>query len=195
MAKPFRFKPYRTNVKVFIENESFSPYFATLFEVANAAALRADIGLDIGSDVQAQSSLLQELADLADVNNLVAIAEAAGVPILVEYGSTQQTITSGGALTLAHGLAVTPVLVDAVLLCTDGGGDAGYAENDRLAAQTFITQDSSGGARGMAITMDNTNLYVRFADTAAAFQAGDKSDGSIADLDNTKWTVIFRAFA
>src|SRR5690606_31200663 len=51
-------------------------------------------------------------------------------PFTKSFTSPEQTITSAGALTIAHGLGVQPTLVAAKLVCTSA--DNGYAEDDEI---------------------------------------------------------------
>jgi len=108
------------------------------------------------------------------------------------FTSTQQTITAAGSLTLAHGLGATPTLLQARLICTDASGEAGYAQNDEVVVPLGATD--SGGNIGAVVVPDATNLNVRFGSSAASFVALNKTTGAIANLTNSKWTIVFRAW-
>jgi hypothetical protein len=104
------------------------------------------------------------------------------------YESPQQTITSAGALTLAHGLGRKPVLVKYVLQCTSAEG--GYSIGDEL------TEPQSDAAnRGVSIVPDATNINIRFGSAASTFFAVRKSDGVSVSLVNASWRFVVRAWA
>lgn len=106
------------------------------------------------------------------------------------FASAEQTITTGGALTLAHGMAVVPKIVFLELVCTTA--DAGYSVGDKLAIGFTGAVNSNSGVN---ITYDATNIYARYGSTAAVFIAGNKGTGSGASLVNTSWRLVVRAYA
>lgn len=110
------------------------------------------------------------------------------------YQSPEQTITAAGALTLAHGLGVEPVLIQVVLICKTA--DAGYSVGDKLFVNPNLTRTSTYG-QGVAVVPDATNLNIRFGNQAiyGTFTGLNKTTGAPIALANTKWNVIFRAWA
>jgi hypothetical protein len=69
--------------------------------------------------------------------------------------------------------------------------DAGYSAGDKLWLGGYQTGSSS---RGVGVTFDATNLYVRFGSNSGdVFRAPNKSSGTDAALDVTKWTAVFVA--
>ena len=107
-----------------------------------------------------------------------------------QFTSAAQTITSAGALTLAHGLSFTPYAFDVLLTCTTA--DAGYSIGNVVNVSTF--PDSTNN-RGVSIVPDATNLNIRFGTNAAAFNILNKTTGSGSAITNSSWTVTFRARA
>ncbi|WP_287323717.1 hypothetical protein [Mesorhizobium sp.] len=110
------------------------------------------------------------------------------LPFVKSYESSQQTITSGGSLTLAHGLGVTPKLYLAVLQCTTA--EKGYSIGDEVAALT-IPVDS----RGVSIVPDATNLNIRYGSFATAFELLNKTTGANEAATNANWALVARAWA
>jgi hypothetical protein len=108
--------------------------------------------------------------------------------LLVTFESSAQTITSGGALTIAHGLGGKPDIVWCYLKCT--ATDGGYAVGDEILIQNPY---DVGGVKGFSIIRDATNLTIRFASSVTAFGYGNKSTGGVANLTNTKWQAYFKA--
>ena len=119
----------------------------------------------------------------AEIANDVAVRSA--------YVSSDQTITSGGLLTLAHGLGEAPKLVQLHLVCAvaQGGWDVGDV------IMVGNNQSTSGDNRHTSAYFDATNVYVRFTDSGAAFTVAFKTTGVAVNLTNTSWRLRVRAFA
>jgi hypothetical protein len=113
------------------------------------------------------------------------------------YTSTQQTITSAGSLTLAHGLGVMPTLFQVALVCQTA--ELHYSVGDVV----VITEIGGfyGAQTGVAIVPDSTNLNIRFGANAGGgggngcFLLLDKTTGSANFITNANWKVVFRAWA
>lgn len=106
------------------------------------------------------------------------------------FESSEQTITTGGALTIPHGLGAVPRLVQVRLKCTDVAGEAGYVQNDEV----VINPSISASTQGLSIVPDSTNLNIRFSSAANVFAVCNKSTGAVTSLTNSKWKTIFRAW-
>jgi hypothetical protein len=105
------------------------------------------------------------------------------------YESPQQTITSSGALTLAHGLGRKPVLTKLVLQCTTA--EFGFAIGDEV---TEIMQGFNGVARGVQIVPDATNINVKYGTDANVFWVIRKDTGATTQLTNANWRFVVRAW-
>ena len=119
-------------------------------------------------------------AEVANGANMAAMIRAALSQ--VPYISTEQTITSGGLLTLAHGLGARPSLVSYELKCTSAEG--GYAVGD------YVQPVDPGFT---SATINATNVAVRFA-SGAAFIVGHKSTGANFNITSGNWKLIVRAW-
>ena len=155
---------------------------------------------DIGTTVQAYDATILKEADIGtkvlapdgDGSALTGLA----VPIFTKsFTSTAQTITSAGALTLAHGLGAAPALMAGFLKCIDGGGDAGYAQNDEVLVGLTANGAPGATSRGIACMSDATNIVLRFGSEATALHALHKTSGADTALTNTKWNLIVKAWA
>jgi hypothetical protein len=104
-----------------------------------------------------------------------------------EFTSSDQTITSAGSLTIAHGLGVVPTHVYAALVCQTA--EANYSANDVV----FYQQDDSAASRGYTCVVDSTNLNIRFGSAGSAFSLLNKNTGSSAALTNGNWKIRFYA--
>lgn len=107
------------------------------------------------------------------------------------YTSTGQTISTAGLLTLAHGLGAVPRHVTLWVVCTDAGGDAGYAQNDKV--MVTVVSSSSAASRFNSVYVDSTNVYVRFSDQTNAFIVANKSTGVAGALTDAKWQLYVEA--
>lgn len=132
--------------------------------------------------------------DLADKTAVTYATQAAlnALPIRSEYVSPQQTITSGGALTLAHGLGVRPRIVRAFLVCQTA--EQGFSIGDEVPiGDGLISPEAS---RGFVMRPDTTNIVIRFGSAANAFVVNNATTGSgAAGLTNANWRLVVRAYA
>lgn len=126
-------------------------------------------------------------AEVADTANMAAMIRAAFAA--VPYVSTEQTITSGGLLTLAHGLGAAPSFVEFQLSCQTA--EAGFAVGDK----PFAESGQTGGVASINTAYANgTNIFVRFSNTAACFNVAHKTTGTATVLTNANWKLIVRAY-
>jgi hypothetical protein len=114
------------------------------------------------------------------------------MPFSVSFVSSGQTITSGGALTIAHSLGAKPKLVTAYLVC--GTGELGYSAGDELIVTVGSDETYSLG-HSFALTRNATNLEVRFGSDANVFAMPRKDTGARTNLTNANWTIVFQAYA
>lgn len=112
------------------------------------------------------------------------------IPVSRYFESTEQTITSAGTLTIAHGLGVEPKTVTLVGVCKVA--DSGYAVNDVLFMPNSISSSAADNF-GAAVTVDATNIYVRYGAATTVFNTLNKGTGTGANLTNTSWRIKFRA--
>ena len=109
---------------------------------------------------------------------------------ITPYTSPDQTLTAGGALTLAHGLGVKPALVTAGLKCISA--EHGYAVDDELIGPPYYDNSASIGLCG--IVPDGTNLNVRYASSFSTLVIPHKSTGARAIVTPANWRAVFRAW-
>lgn len=112
------------------------------------------------------------------------------IPFSKEFVSANQTITSAGALTIAHGLSVQPKLIQVWLECQTG--EFNYTAGDDLVIGNV---DADGTRSGVSIVPDATNLNIRYGNQAAVFTAPNKTTGAQAALTNGNWRAVFKAWA
>jgi hypothetical protein len=106
------------------------------------------------------------------------------------YTSTDQTITAGGTLTLAHGLGVTPKLVQFYLVCQTANN--GYAVNDVVSPEHCPQGNPFNGGLGLTCRIDSTNIFVIIGDQTASFDMDTATGGSVGgffSITNTNWKL------
>lgn len=123
-------------------------------------------------------------AGTAGVNNKVAVANLnADVPLSTTYVSAEQTISSAGLLTLAHGLASAPFNTSFKLVCQTT--EHNYAVTDEI----LISPD-----RDIAIVSDATNLNIRFNSGANPMTGYDYTTGVAVTFTNANWKLVAYAW-
>ena len=143
----------------------------------------------IASQPQAEAG-----ADNTTVMTPLRAAQAIGVLSIFTkaYVSSNQTITSGGLLTLAHSLGVAPKIVFAELVCTSA--NQGYAIGDVVLAH--LNSSSAGTTRMNTLYYDTTNINIRFSSETSCFAIANKTTGTlVSGADNASWRLRVRAFA
>jgi hypothetical protein len=118
-------------------------------------------------------------------------ADMAALPIQNEYISSEQAIVTGGLVTLAHGLGEMPRIVKSRLICKTA--DKGYSVGDEVVINT--AGDLTTESRGLSVTVDSTNISLRFGSNASCFQVTEKSTGSIVTITNSRWKLIIEAWS
>jgi hypothetical protein len=120
------------------------------------------------------------------------LLRAAGSPFTRSFTSSQQPISTGGSLTLAHGLGAVPILIQFRIICTSP--EIGYSTNDALIVNP-LSQDSTGGAttgQGVSCVVDATNLIIRFGNSG--FTVLRKDNGNNASITLGNWALVAKAW-
>jgi hypothetical protein len=188
-----------------------------LSDVASAVTARANLGLAIGTDVQAHDAELAAIAGLsvdpggdelayftgtatAALTGLTAAgralidddsASAQRTTLGIEtFTSAEQTITSGGLLTVAHGLGVDPGSVEITLICKTA--ELGWGVGDVIRSVPLNNTTAATSKMNMMYS-DATNINLRMSDVVNVFAAANKTTGAASTLTNANWKIIFRA--
>lgn len=104
--------------------------------------------------------------------------------------TADQTITLSGALTIAHGLGRTPILISGFLKNINVG-ELGYAIGEISPVSLGVIDIADG--LGISVTADATNIYVRFSTAMAVI---NKATGAAVGITNlARWTFFLRALA
>ncbi|MBA4797011.1 MAG: hypothetical protein H2043_06385 [Rhizobiales bacterium] len=165
-------------------------YFATDVSIThNATSMitqtSADLVVKVGDQIDAVS---------LGSGNWRILSHTRAVPTLSRsFESAEQTITSAGALTIAHGLGVEPFVFTGYLVCKSA--EAGYSINDRVLVPLSYNTDSGFPSSGMSLVPDATNLNIRFGASSSTFSVVHKTTGVRTSLTNSNWRLVVRALA
>lgn len=113
------------------------------------------------------------------------------VPFRYSYTSAEQTITPAGLLTLAHGLATTPTLVQAQLICKTA--ELGYAVGDTVTIPPHAGGFSTN-SYGCTLASTSTNIRVQYGSNNGTFLVV-AANGSASGITNANWRLVVRAWA
>ena len=161
---------------------------ATLTSLEGLSLVAGDVLYATAADTLVR--LPKGTAGQALVMNAGATAPEWAAVSLASYNSGNQTITSGGLLTLAHGLASAPTVLQYTLVCQTA--DAGYSIGDVIVAS--LNSSTSSTAKQNAVYLDATNVYVRFSNVSTCFETGNKGTGLTDSLTNSSWRLVVRAW-
>ncbi len=105
------------------------------------------------------------------------------------FESAQQTITSSGTVSFAHGLGGAPLLVVPHLVCLTA--EDGYEVGDLV--YPFSIQHSTA-ERGVSIGADSTNIVAAYGSAAVVFEAQPETGGAAVSLTNANFSLVVRAW-
>nr|WP_321526631.1 phage tail protein [uncultured Cohaesibacter sp.] len=159
----------------------------------HASYFASATGLSSGYYDKATSDgrFLGKTAKAADSDKLDG-KHASDFSLMSEYTSAQQTITSGGLLTLAHGLGATPKLVSGYLVCKVA--EEGYSVGDIVPMNPNTFSGGGTFSNGYVVVVDSSKLYVRFCAGAAVFHPLNYSSGSARTITNANWRLVLQAW-
>lgn len=121
----------------------------------------------------------------------VPARQTTGFPFSEQYISPAQVITSGGLITLNHGLTARPTLVQVELECLT-------AENGHSIGDFVVIGNApswSNVSNNAIIVVTDTQLKVRYGSYSAVFTSAHFTDGSLVYMTNANWQARFLAFA
>jgi len=105
------------------------------------------------------------------------------------YTSPNQTITSGGLLTIPHGLSTTPKYQTYSLVNVTA--EAGYTSGEELFPDGYNTN----ATKGFVYKADATNIYIRFTSNSSVFNVPNDSTGVDFITNNANWEFRIHAIA
>lgn len=110
------------------------------------------------------------------------------------FVSSEQTITAGGSLTIAHGLSEEPTLIQPYLICKTAEG--GYSIGDKyIFTGAYQVATASTVSFGASFVPDSTNINVRYGTFANIFSINNKTTGNTFNITPANWRLVIRAWA
>jgi len=160
---------------------------------SSASGARTNLGLGgiATTDLIDEDDMVSDTATQAPSQQSVkAYVDSLASPFSESFTSTEQTITAGGGLTLAHSLSAAPSLIQARLVCKTA--QWGYSIGDEVITHTHCdAQDAS--AWGVSVVPDATNINVRYG--TSSFPVLNKSTGTRVTITAAYWKFVVKAWA
>ena len=133
-----------------------------------------------------------ENVTLTPTTNSIEISTNVDAAFTKSYKSSEQIITYGSALTLAHGFATTPKFFQVFMVCKIA--EAGWAIGDEFPLYaTFQLSFPGAYYQGMTMNYDDNNIYCRFGTHVISIMR--KDTGYYFDTNPSNWRMIVRAWA
>lgn len=185
---------YATGADAFATS-SLTAFARTLLDDANAGAARTTLGLgtasveDVGvadGDIPQMDATGYPAADGSQITGITATNLPTG------FTSSNQTITSAGLLTLAHGLGASPELIQLRLKCLTA--EFNYSIGDEVIINNNENDNGTTTNTGVSVVVDATNLVIRFGSNANVYIVQNKTTGAAAFLTNANWALIAKAW-
>ena len=111
---------------------------------------------------------------------------------LTQSAGYQAIPAAGGTVTFTHGFSVTPIFWDIGIICTDAGGDAGYALNDYIPHSSLGYGTSEHGIYFTAYA-NLTSVGLVRGNLGLGIAVFDKATGNQTNITEAKWKVMARA--
>ena len=121
-------------------------------------------------------------------DTIQGILDLAGGLFAEGFISSLQTLTSAGALTIAHGLGARPT--HAVAELENQTAEHGYSVGD-LIMTAAVGWGGPANNHGVVIVPDATNLNIRFGSGGAVMEGINKTSGASVSFNNTRWKIRF----
>ncbi len=154
---------------------------------------RVDLDLTYNPSTNVMTTNISGNAATATTANSATTATTATTATSVTYHqSAQYAITSGGAVSYAHGLGVTPSTVESYLVCQTA--EAGYTVGQRLFFGSLYYDDGTA-VRGASVIPSATLITVRFSSATNVYVAPNATTGGRVALTNANWRVVFLTWA
>jgi hypothetical protein len=112
--------------------------------------------------------------------------------------SYQAIPAAGGSVTFTHGLGVDPLTWDIGIICTDAGGDAGYAGvnpqgGDYIPVGSILRSGLSESDLRVTSFSNTTSIGMIRNNGVAGISVNRKDTGVLTAIDEAKWKVMARA--
>jgi len=123
-----------------------------------------------------------------DLSNLSTTGEER----IKKFTSAEQTITTAGSLTIAHGFTTgIPTRITAHLVNKTAEG--GYSIGDKLIIHVGQQSSAANNNLGTSVVVDSTNLNVRFGNNSGVFNILNKTTGVQLNITAVNWKIVLEA--
>lgn len=161
---------------------------ATMKVLGNTTGSTANVAeVTVYDEDNMASNSATALATQQSIKAYVDATLAAGA-LTKSFTSSDQTMTLAGGLTLAHGMAVVPKVVNLQAVCQVADGN--YAINDVV----YTVGGTDTANVGVSVYADATNVYCRVGSTSFANML-NKTTGASFVPTLASWKLRVRAFA
>lgn len=151
--------------------------FSGAVTLTNSAALVTQSGANIVTSAGDTCILRATAANTVEVMSYMRSGR---------YSSAEQTITSGGTISLSHGLGATPYRVWGVFVCKTA--EHGFSVGDQVECSRIVTTEPY--TYGAQLSASISAITVRYGDEGIAAY---NSSGAFVELTNANWRLIVRA--
>ena len=117
---------------------------------------------------------------------------------ITPVASYQAIPAAGASVTFSHGLGVDPLTWDIGIICTDAGGDAGYAGvnpagGDYIPVGSILRSGLSESDLRVTSYSNTTTIGLVRSDQVAGLAVNHKTTGVLTLITESKWKVMARA--
>lgn len=176
------------NDVITLSGGNWVPFASSGVETASNVGTGADVFKQkVGANFEFRTLVQGTNITITENANDITITGAASGAITGAFTSTDQVITFGGALVIAHGLSGTPTLMQIRLRNTIA--ENGYVPPDEVVF-AFGSNDSGSGL-GISVVPDLTNLNIRYG---TSMQVNNKGTGAANGVTPANWVMIIRAW-
>jgi hypothetical protein len=168
-----------------VDNSNFETTIVNLaaFDVTLAAGTGVTL---VGNMTVNNGSATFRVRRLTSSTVSITRLETGSGPLI--YTSPDQTITSGGTLTLTHGLGVRPTDIKAQLICAVANNN--YPIGAVLPISTGYQGDNTANNRTMSLWTENdTEIDISFGSTSNTFIIIHATSGARVLITNTYWRL------
>lgn len=151
-----------------------------LLALSPATIARADADLLLMYDTSEETTHKLTLAELKAYVANVGVTKSA-----VQAANAMSTYSY--VCDIAHTLGAMPQSIRVVAVCTDAGGDAGYAQNDEVDIQGILALSGGIYYPGFSVYADATNVSI-CRQALPKYMVG-KTSGNNTAMDESKWKL------